>query len=81
MTDSEIDGQIQILFRAILGLPQLRMSRETTAPDVAGWTSLTHVRLMVAIEEKFKIRLTASEIIGFKNYGELVELIQRKVRS
>lgn len=81
MTSSEIDSEIQGIFRIKLKQPELLLHRETTAKDVSGWTSLTHVRLMVAIEEKFKIQMTAPEIIGFKNYGELVDLVQSKVQS
>ena len=50
-----------------------------TASDVANWDSLSHVRLMVAIEEHFKIRFTSSEISGFKNVGDMAAGIQQKL--
>ena len=50
-----------------------------TAGDVTNWDSLSHVRLMVAIEERFKIRFTSAEISGFKNVGEMAAGIQQKL--
>ena len=52
---------------------------ELTAADVTAWDSLSHVRLMVAIEERFNIRFTSSEISGFKNVGDMVASIQQKL--
>lgn len=81
MTGPQVDAEILAVFRSVLRLPELVLSREMTAPDVPGWTSLTHIRLMVAIEEKFQIRFSAPEVIGFKNYGELVDQVSAKVGS
>lgn len=50
----------------------------TTAADVEEWDSLSHIRLMVAIERRFGITFENSEIAGLKNVGELVALIESK---
>jgi acyl carrier protein len=50
----------------------------TTAADVEEWDSLSHIRLMVAIERRFGIAFENAEIAGLKNVGELVALIEAK---
>jgi acyl carrier protein len=35
---------------------------DTAFADVAGWDSLKHVQLIVAVEQRFGIELTAAEI-------------------
>jgi len=52
-----------------------------TADLVKGWDSLTHIRLLVAIEEEFGIEFSASEVSNLKNIGELAGLIEAKVAS
>ena len=79
MPEVSIEPQVLEIFKSILRLPSLELKPEMTAKEVAGWTSLSHVRLMIAIEERFKIRFSAPEIIGLKNYGELLNLISEKV--
>jgi len=46
-----------------------------TADDVAEWDSLSHIRFMIAVERKFGIRFSTSEIEQFKNLGELVAVV------
>ena len=59
-------------------LDDLAVTRETTAGDVEEWDSLSHVRLIVAIERAFKIKFTNAEIERLRNVGELVDAIAFK---
>lgn len=54
------------------------VTAETTANDIEEWDSLSHIRLIVAIERKFKIKFKNSEIESLKRVGDLVALIQAK---
>ena len=57
----------------------LDLTRQTTAEDVEEWDSLSHIRLMVAVERCFKVRFTNAEIESMGNVGDLVDLIGAKV--
>ncbi len=65
-------------FQFIFDDPGLQVTRATTADDVPGWDSLTHINLIVAIEKQFKIRFTTGEVTRLKNVGELMDLITKK---
>jgi acyl carrier protein len=49
-----------------------------TAAQVEGWDSLTHVRLMLAVQRAFKVKFAAAELSSFKNVGDLARLIALK---
>lgn len=55
--------------------PDTEISRETTAFDVRGWTSLGHALLISAIESHYGVRLPKERIFSLKNVGELCDLI------
>jgi acyl carrier protein len=59
-------------------LDDLKVTRETTAEDVEEWDSLTHIRLIVAIERAFKIKFSNAEIERLRNVGDLVDAIASK---
>lgn len=50
-----------------------------TADEVDGWDSFAHLRLMLTVEESFRVKFSASQISSFKNVGDLAKLIDSKV--
>ncbi|MDY0101606.1 MAG: acyl carrier protein [Lentimicrobium sp.] len=79
MEKDQVLSQLQEIFRDTLDDEEIVLNFETTANDVEGWDSLTHIHLVVSIEKHFKLRFTAKEIQGWKNIGELSEGILAKL--
>lgn len=52
-----------------------------TAEDVEGWDSVQHVRILMALERKFKFRFSTDEIEKLKCVGDLVAAVSRHVPS
>ena len=73
--------RLTAVFRDVLDLDDLELKLTTTANDVEGWDSLAHVRLTVATEQEFKVRLTTVEVSSLKNVGELVSAIAEKTTA
>ena len=78
MDRSEILKQVQDIFRDILDDEEIVLEDTTTADDVEGWDSLTHIQLIVAIEKQFKIKFTSKEILSWRNVGEMLDSIAAK---
>jgi len=76
MTD--LYEQLTSIFREVFD-EDVVVTPELTANDVENWDSLSHVRLMVAIEEHFKIHFSSGEITSFKKVGDLVASIEAKL--
>jgi acyl carrier protein len=51
----------------------------TTANDVDGWDSLSHMNLIISVESDFKIEFSQKEAFGFRNVGELAACIDKKL--
>ena len=49
-----------------------------TANDVEGWDSLSHVVLILAIENHFKVKFSQKELLTLRNVGDLMQAIQSK---
>ena len=79
MSTDEILEKLRDIMIDVFDLDDLQISAQTTADDVEDWDSLSHIRLMVAVERQFKIKFQNSEIESLTNVGELVQVIARKI--
>lgn len=79
MNRSQVLSQVQDIFRDILDEDELVLTETSTAEEVDGWDSLTHIQLVVAIEKHFKFKFTSKEILSWKNVGEMIDSIQSKI--
>ena len=79
MERNEILKRVEEIFREELEQEDLVLTDETTADDVDGWDSLSHVQLVAAIEEAFGIEFKSREILSWDNVGDLIDSIEKKV--
>jgi acyl carrier protein len=66
------------VFRDVFDDDELEVSAGTTASDVEGWDSLTHVTLMINVEKAFQVKFSSKEVASLQNVGALLELIEAK---
>ena len=67
------------VFKKVFDNEFLKISRETTADNVDGWDSMTHILLISTIEEKFSIEFSHKEVVRFKTVGDLLDSINLKL--
>ena len=73
--------KVNEVFIDILDDDKIVLSPLTSADDVEGWDSLTHIQLVVAIEKHFKIRFSSLEIQSWKNIGDMISCIEARLKS
>jgi len=76
--DTTMDALTDV-FRQVFDNPGISLSPETSANDVDGWDSLSHINLIMAIELRFNISFTQKEVFGFTNVGDMANCIRRKI--
>jgi acyl carrier protein len=81
MRQAKIYDELTVIFRDVFFEDDLILSPETTAEDVDGWDSLTHIRLILAVSKAFDVKFSASEIGNLKNVGEFAGLIEKKMTA
>ncbi len=70
--------QLAPIFRQVFDDETIIITRETTADDIDGWDSLSHMNLVAAVELKFNVRFALGELQTLKNVGHLADLIEKK---
>ena len=80
MTGSVIE-ELNGVMREIFDDESLNATCQMTAAEVESWDSMGHIRLVLAVEESFKIKFATPEISSFANVGDLVDLIEKKISA
>ncbi len=75
-----LETQTRIL-RDIFGDASLEVNESTSANDVDGWDSMTHMQVIAATEKEFGLRFALGELQALKNVGDMAELILAKKQA
>lgn len=74
-----IHHRLEDVFRTVFEDAVLALARDTTPASIPGWDSLSHIVLMVAIEQEFGIRFRGNELAEMQNIGELEDFLTGEV--
>jgi acyl carrier protein len=81
MSEVEIYGALNEVFQDIFDDENIKVTANTTANDIEDWDSLEHIRLIAAVESRFKMRFTMGQVSSMKNVGEMVEIITKNINK
>ena len=76
----DIVNDLQEIFRDVFDDENLVITETTNSEDIEEWDSLTQIRLIVAIEKHFKIKLPVIKVSLLENVGDMVDLIQETMK-
>jgi acyl carrier protein len=80
MENTEIYEKLTPIFRDVFDDESLVLRPDLTADQVDEWDSLSHIRMVLAVQKSFNIKFSAGEIGKLKNVGELVDLINSRLQ-
>ena len=79
MTADAVLTQLTDVFRDVFDDPSIALTRQTTARNIEEWDSLNQIRLLLACEKKFGIRLKPRDINSLANIGEMVDHLLKAI--
>ena len=61
------------IFSTVFDDTSINLNKNTTSADIEEWDSLNQIKIILACEKKFVIRLHPREVNAFENIGEMVD--------
>jgi acyl carrier protein len=77
MTESMIYKFLSEIFSDIFVRDDIVLTPETKASDIYGWDSFKQI--VMAVEDRFGVRLRTREIDNLRNVGDIVAAIVKKL--
>ena len=79
MQTNDIYRELTSIFHDIFDDESIVLRPELTAADLPEWDSFNHINLIVAVEQRFKIKFQTAELEELHSVGELANLISEKL--
>lgn len=79
MSKEEIFDKIKIAFESVLEHNNFELAENTTAQDVDGWESITHMMIISEVEKSFGIKFKLMDLMNMNNVGDLVKTVQAEI--
>lgn len=80
MDRTEIFARLNGVFRDVFDNDGIEVRENTTAADVEGWDSLSHIMLLAAVEDEFGVKFDMKAVQGLKNVGAMADIIASQTK-
>lgn len=79
MNKEEISSKIREAFVKVLEHDNFELTDATTANDVDGWESITHMMIISEVEKSFEIKFKLMDLMNMNNVGDLIRTVESEL--
>ncbi len=81
MNQMEIYTSLTEIFRDVFMRDDMVITPALTAKDVPGWDSFKQIEIIIAVEEKYRIKFHTKELDSLNNVGDVANFIEAKLNA
>lgn len=74
-----ISNELKQVILQTLNLDDWEITDTTTAAQVPGWDSLSHVNVILGVEKRFNVHFGNLEILKLRTVGDLQRMVDSKL--
>ena len=60
-------------------IKEKKIKKNILLNKIKGWDSINHLNILMEIEKKLKIKFKIDEMSNFKNIGEIINCVKKKI--
>ncbi|NTW69008.1 MAG: acyl carrier protein [Chlorobiaceae bacterium] len=77
LLNSDVIIKLRTIFREIFDDDTMHIAPSTMREDIEDWDSVAHIKLVLAIEEEFAVRMSTEEVSSVKSVAGFMKAIER----
>ena len=81
MTRDQILEQLTQIFRSVFDDDTITLKASSNANDIEEWDSLNQIKIILACEHTFKIKLNARKINTLENVGQMLDYLESELAA
>jgi acyl carrier protein len=75
VTSQEAIEKLTAVFRSVFDDDSIVLRPETTSEDIEEWDSLNQIKIILACEKSFRLKLNARKINTLENVGQMIDYV------
>jgi acyl carrier protein len=76
-----LEDQVKNVMADILNLDPNSIDESTAQDGTASWDSLSHINLIVALEQEFQVSFDISEIESMLSFSDILDTLGKKLQA
>ena len=72
-----LEKDIKQVFQVVFKISQNRINKKMTCDNIKNWDSLNHIKLIMALESKFKISIKPKISINLLSYLSILKYLKK----
>lgn len=69
---------LERIFAEVFSIPERTVNDSLALREISSWDSMSHMMLIVRVEEAFSVELTGDEIADFRSVKDVREALDRR---
>tara|TARA_B110000211_G_scaffold219107_1_gene264597 strand:+ start:1606 stop:1854 length:249 start_codon:yes stop_codon:yes gene_type:complete len=78
---NKIEEELKKVFKIIFKIEIKKISKKTNYKNVKNWDSLNHVKLIMAIESKFRVSIDPDKSINFLSFELILIYLKKNLKK
>lgn len=74
---NNLETELKNIFKNIFKINLNKISKKTNYKNTKNWDSLSHVKLIMAIESKFKLSIDPDQSITFTSFDQIIKYLKK----
>lgn len=79
MKREEIVEKMTEIFRRVFENDNMVLSDDMTPETVENWVSLTHMKMVTALQENFGVKFSIKDQLNLMRVGDIITLLEEKL--
>jgi acyl carrier protein len=81
MSNQDIEKDVCQILSDLFGIDKLQFENDSNFVDIPGWSSLVHLRAIIAIQNELKLSFSTDESVRLSTVRDLIELVKSKKKA
>jgi acyl carrier protein len=72
---NKLEDQLKQVFSNIFNIEYKKINDRSSINNIKKWDSLNHIKLIIALENKFKVKIKTDDIIKLNSYKKIKKIL------